>query len=514
MTCIGTLAQSGRLAIPDLLVIAGYFVFVAIVGVLASRKRETSSDFFLASRRVPVLAAAVSVIATSLSAVTFIGGPADSFAGNLTYLSLNLGAILGALVVALFFIPAFYRAQVTSIYELLGQRFGTPTQRGASAMFLVGRMLANGVRLFLAAMPVSLLVFGDTTDHHLLLSVGIVTLVATAYTVAGGIRAVIWTDCAQVLILVVAISASAIVLLNAIPLSTGEIVDLLRESKAADGSSKLTLLDTRTDPALPFTIWSALIGFTLFNVAAYGTDHDLVQRTLTCKSAFKGSASLMLAIVLGAMVSSCFLIVGLLLFAYHQSAGVPAPEKASDVFLEFLLRDMPAGLRGLALAGLFAAAMASLDSALNAMSASFVRDLVKPARPSMSERNATRLARVGVVLAAVAVAGFACLCVPLQRTSGEGVLPFALGVMMYAYTGLLAVYVTGLFTKRGSNASCFAAFGVGVVSVAALQFGPAFLEARGLAHDLPRFSLGWRMAIGFALALGVCLLGKAPARDA
>lgn len=507
-----TLAQSGRLALGDLLVIGGYFLFVAIVGVMASRKRETSSDFFLASRRVPVLAAAVSVIATSLSAVTFIGGPADSFAGNLTYLSLNLGAILGAMLVALFFIPAFYRAQVTSIYELLGQRFGLSTQRGASVMFLVGRMLANGVRLFLAAMPVSLLVFGDTTDAHLLLSIGIVTLVATAYTIAGGIRAVIWTDCAQVLILVVAVAASAIVLLNAIPLSPGEIIEALRESKAADGSSKLTLLDTRTDPALPFTIWSALIGFTLFNAAAYGTDHDLVQRTLTCRSAVRGSSSLMLAIVLGAMVSSCFLVVGLLLFVYHQTAGVAPPEKAADVFLEFLLRDMPAGLRGLALAGLFAAAMASLDSALNAMSASFVRDLVRPAVPDLRERTAKRLARGGVALAAVAVAGFACLCVPLQRTSGEAVLPFALGVMMYAYTGLLAVYVTALFTRRGSNASCLAAFVFGALTVGVLQFGPALLESRGVAEGLPRFSLGWRMAIGFAIALGVCLLGRGATR--
>jgi SSS family transporter len=501
------------LATIDWVVIGAFFAFVMVVGALASRGKETAAQFFLGNRRTPLLAAALSTIATSLSAVTFIGAPADAFAGNLTYVSLNIGGILGALFVAVFFVPAYFRANVASIYELLGQRFGAPTQRSASVMFLVGRTLANGVRLYVASIFVSMLVFGDSTDAHLVLAILLTAAIATAYTAAGGIKAVIWTDCAQVVVLVVSVAAAALILLRQIDLPIGEIVSTVREARAPDGSSKLAIIDTRFDPALPFTLVSAVVGFTLFNAAAYGADQDLVQRTLTCRSPLRGSASLMLAIVLGAVVSSAFLAVGLLLYVRHAQTG-ETPDKPAEVFLEFILRDMPAGVRGLALSGLLAASLATLDSALNAMSSSFVNDLVKPLRPGMSDGSATRLARFGVGLAAILIAGFAVLCIPLREFTGETILPFALGVMMYAYTGLLAVYCVALFTQRGSNASCIAALVVGAMTVAALQFGPPLFDSvrvvdgAEVVERAQRFSAGWRMAIGFACAFVVCMIGK------
>lgn len=508
----------------DWLVIGAFFAFVATVGALASRGKETATQFFLGNRRTPLLAASLSTIATSLSAVTFIGAPADAYAGNLTYVSLNLGAALGALLVALFFIPAYFRAGVSSVYELLGTRFGLATQRAASVMFLVGRMLANGVRLYVASIFVAMLVFGDpsdgaVSDTQLTMAVLLTAGVAAAYTAAGGIRAVIWTDCAQVLVLVAAVGVSAFVLLGQIGLPLGEVLATLRETTTADGSSKLALLDTRLDPALPFTLASAIVGYTLFNAAAYGADQDLVQRTLTCRSAARGGASLMLAIVLGALVSFAFLAVGLLLFVRDQRAGTLA-ERPAQVFLAFLLTEMPPGVRGLALSGLLAASLATLDSALNAMSSSFVNDLVKPLRPTMSDAASTRLARWGVAVAAVAIAGVAILCVPLKRFTGESLLSFALGVMMYAYAGLLAVFLTAIFTRRGSGASCVAALVVGAAAVAALQFGPPLLDrvvdvdGARVVEEAQRFSSGWRMAIATALSLGVCLLGKGARRGA
>jgi Na+/proline symporter len=213
------------------------------------------------------------------------------------------------------------------------------------------------------------------------------------------------------------------------------------------------------------------------------------------------------------VVSSAFLAVGLLLYVRHAQTG-EAPDKPAEVFLEFILHDMPAGVRGLALSGLLAASLATLDSALNAMSSSFVNDLVKPLRASMSDRSATRLARFGVGLAAILIAGFAVVCIPLREFTGESILPYALGVMMYAYTGLLAVYCVALFTRRGSNASCIAAFVVGAMTVAALQFGPPMLDSVRIVEGVEvvetaqRFSAGWRMAIGFACAFVVCMMGK------
>jgi SSS family transporter len=509
----------------DWLVVGLYMAFVVLVGALHARREKSGGDFFLAGRRVPMWAAAVSVLATSLSAVTFLGGPQEAFDNNLTYLSLNLGGLLAVVLVAIFFIPAYYRAQVTSVYELVGARLGTNAERATSAMFLLGRIFASGARLYIASIPLSLIVFGDLEPAHLVGAIAIVAVVATLYTVSGGIGAVIWTDAAQMLVLLTAAGACIWLLLDRIPIPTGEIVEALRASTTDTGASKLTLFDTRLDPSLPFTIWGALIGMTLFNMAAYGTDQDLVQRMLTCKSAVRGSWSLVLSNILGMAVVAVFLALGLLLYIFYArpdlmgDAAPAAVEDSRRVFLRFILTETPLGLRGLMIAGLLAAAMSSLDSALNAMSSAAVCNFVRPRLGDIAPKTELRIARGFVGVFAVLLAGFACACVWLQRESDEGLLPFALGVMLYAYAGTLAVFCCALFTRRGNATSALAALATGFLAVGAMQFGPkwiaavsmpsAFLVIPGWVDDFATgYALGWRMAIGFALALAVCLLGR------
>jgi len=518
----------GGLSWIDWLVVGLYMCFVVLVGVLHARREKSGGDFFLAGRRVPMWAAAVSVLATSLSAVTFIGGPQEAFDNNLTYLSLNLGGLLAVILVAIFFIPAYYRAHVTSVYELVGTRLGANAERATSAMFLVGRISASGARLYIASIPLSLIVFGDLAPAHLVGAICIVAAVATLYTISGGIGAVIWTDFAQMVVLLTAAGVCIWLLLDRIPMPAGEIVETLRASTTDTGASKLTLFDTRLDPSLPFTIWGALIGMTLFNMAAYGTDQDLVQRMLTCKSAVRGSWSLVLSNILGMAVVTVFLALGLLLYIFYArpdlmgGAGdgwlrsptgvsgadtgqrpVPPVEDSRRVFLRFILHETPVGLRGLMIAGLLAAAMSSLDSALNAMSSATVCNFIRPRARAMTARAEVRLARLLVGAFAVLLAGFACAFVWLQQESGEGLLPFALGVMLYAYAGTLAVFCCALFTRRGNATSALAALAVGFLAVGAMQFGPKWIDA----WPLPPFALGWRMAIAFALAFAVCLLG-------
>ena len=517
------------LAAIDWVVIGLYMAFVVLVGVLHARRETSGGDFFLAGRRVPMWAAAVSVLATSLSAVTFIGGPQEAFDNNLTYLSLNLGGLLAVILVAVFFIPAYYRAQVTSVYELVGQRLGDSAERATSAMFLVGRIFASGARLYIASIPLSLIVFGDLDPAHLVGAIVIVAIVATLYTISGGIGAVIWTDFAQMVVLLTAAGVCIWLLLDRIPMPAGEIVETLRASTTDTGASKLTLFDTRLNPELPFTIWGALIGMTLFNMAAYGTDQDLVQRMLTCRSAVRGSWSLVLSNILGMAVVTVFLALGLLLYIFYarpdlMGAGgegwlrsptgvssadtgqrpVPPVEDSRRVFLRFILHETPVGLRGLMIAGLLAAAMSSLDSALNAMSSATVCNFVRPRLGEITPKNELRLARIFVGVFAILLAGFACLCVWLQRESDEGLLPFALGVMLYAYAGTLAVFCCALFTKRGNATSALAALATGFLAVGAMQFGPKWIDT----WPLPPFALGWRMAIATALAFAVCLLGS------
>ena len=169
----------------DWLVVAAYLVIVVAVGIVAGRPRRassaTSDEAFLASRSMPSWAVAISVVATSLSAATFIGGPQQAYVGDLTYFSTNLGGILAVLIVAFWFIPAFYRAGVTSIYELLGARWGPSPRRAASAMFMLGRVFASGARLFMVAIPFALVAFGETNAPSLIAAIVIIAIAATVY---------------------------------------------------------------------------------------------------------------------------------------------------------------------------------------------------------------------------------------------------------------------------------------------------------------------------------------------
>jgi len=546
---MNTLASAGFTAL-DWSVLVLYFGLLAGTGWWFSRREQKSTDdYFLGGRRMPTWAVAVSVLATSLSAATFIGGPQQAYKGDLTYLATNIGMILAALVIAVFFIPAFFRAKVSTVYELLEGRFGTPSKRAASGMFMIGRVFASGARLFMVGLPAALILFGEpgaidgaippSPDWQIFVAIGLMTAVGIAYTLVGGISSVIWSDVIQTGVFLVAVTAAIILLLTRIPIGPGEIVDVLQDapgtSDTAGNAGKMTLLNLSGDPTQPFTIWAVLIGFTLLGIASYGTDQDLVQRMLTCKNARSGSASVIYAQLIGVPVVVLFMTAGLLLFVFYQrpeimGAGGPgaAPDDSRTVFLNFILREMPAGMTGLMMAGLFAAGLSSLNSAINAMASTFVSDFYKPLVPGASERHYVHVGRTAVVIWGLTLGSFACFCVVWQRASGTTLLDFALGVMTFAYSGLLGVYFTAIFTKRGSNASVLAALVVGFMAILVMQdFEPVrdllapVLERSARIESgyawLVALAFPWKLTVGTTLAFAVCQIGSAkkqPAREA
>jgi len=178
----------------DWAIVAGYLLIVLTIGYLASRKQAGTEDYFLGSRKMPAWAVTLSVLATSLSAATYIGAPQEAYAGNLTYLILNLGTILGAVVVGVLFLPPLYRAGTLTIYGYLGKRFGPGAQQAAGAAFLAGRVLASGARLFIAGIAFSYVLFNDLQLLSVLTAIVLFGVAGTAYTCLGGIKAVIWLD--------------------------------------------------------------------------------------------------------------------------------------------------------------------------------------------------------------------------------------------------------------------------------------------------------------------------------
>lgn len=500
-------------------VLVGYMLVVLAIGaVVASRRRGDSDDFFLAQRSMPVWAVALSIVATTLSAATFIGAPQEAYAGNLTYLILNIGQVAAAVVAAVVFVPIFYRAGTTTIYGYLGERFGPNAMIAGSAAFLIGRLLASGARLFMAGIVFSLMLFGDTDKAHLIPAIVLFGIVGTAYTIAGGIRAVIWTDVFQIIIVIGAALLSVILLLQKIPLNIGQIITVLGdEVSQVHGDSKLRVVDWSLDPSRPYTLWTGIFAAMVFNLGWYVTDHDLVQRVMSCRSPLRASLSLVSSMVVSVPVTLLFMIIGLLLFIYYgrpDLMGEAAPAYAlgdtSKVYPLFLLRELPPGLTGLALAGLFAVAMGSLDSAVNAMAASAVADLYLPWRNRhQRDRVATNLTtpRLAVALMGVTLTGFAVVAALMYDPKNDTLITFALGVMTFAWSGLVGVFLTAAFTKRGNATSVIAALLAGAVTVALLKYGLPPLAA---TLDEPRLQLAWlwQMVIGTAVSVATCAAGK------
>ncbi|MDP7030486.1 MAG: hypothetical protein QF733_09730 [Phycisphaerales bacterium] len=500
----------------DWLVVIVYLGIVVVIGGVASRRHEQGDDFFLAGRSMPVWAVAVSTLATAVSAATFIGGPQQGFRGDLSYLTFKFAGLAAFIIVGFVFLPAIFRAGTPSVYGLITRRFGASAGGASAAMFGIGRLLASGARLFMTAIPFSLVAFGDASGGSLAVAIVLVAAAACVYTMLGGVRAVIWTDVLQACVLVGTVSVAVALLWAAVDVPFGEAIDRM------DHAGKLRMINWSFSWTEPYTVWGAAVGMTLFLVAAYGTDQDLAQRLLTCRTPRKAAWAGILSNLIGWPVTFLFLALGVLLWLESETHGpivsALAPEGDRDVFLHFILRDMPTGLRGLMMAGLFAAAMSSLDSALNALAASTTSDIIRPwraaaGRPPMTAQRETTMARWIIAGWATALTLFAILCAFWQSASGETLLDFALGVMVFAYAGLLGVFLTALLTPRGNAVSSVAALLVGLLSVLLLQpfawnWWMPLIDSSDAALPPPAFP--WRMAIATTLAFLVCLSGRRP----
>ncbi len=512
----------GTFTAVDWIVVAAYLGAVVGLGLSWSRVQSGKGEFFLARRSIPMWAAALSVLATAQSAATILGVPEKSFTGDLTYLSGLLGSLIAVVIAARFFVPAYYRHGVTSIYELLGREFGPSSQGAASAMFMVGRALSDGARLYMAAIPLALVAFGHVAPAALIPSIVIIMIATAAYTLAGGIRAVIWTDVLQAGVYVGAVVVAVVLLLRWIPLGPGDLVEALR--RTGDGA-KLKVVDAAFDLtdremlARPFNLWAVLLGLSLLNLAAFGTDQDLVQRMLTCRDAARGGWSLVVSYVMSWPVVALLLLVGLLLHVYYNrpdimtgtgAAAGGAVTDSRDVFVKFIMERMPAGLRGLMVAGILAAAMSTLSSALNAMSSTTVADFYRRFAGGAGEAVARReltVSRAAVAGWAAVLALVACFCAWWQQHSGLQLVDFALNVMVFAYSGMLAVFLAAIFTRRGNSRSAIAALVTGFSCVLLMQ-GAAWDTWAPQAWRGVRPAFGWQMLVATTAAFAVCCLGK------
>lgn len=488
----------------DLLVFAMYLAILVASGWWVNRSKVSARGYFLAQQNMPVWLVAISILATSQSAATFLGGPDQGYRGDLSYLATNIGALLAASIVSLVLLPKFYTQRVTTVYQLLTQRFGSEGARYASAVYLFGRVFASGARLFMAALAVSMILFGDIATLHVFYATAIIGITAVAYCFSGGIKSVIYSDSIQCVIYVSAAIAVLYYLITQMPVSIGELYHVL------ESDQKLTLFHWDVDFTAGgvFNVASIFTGFVLLNIAAFGLDQDLTQRMLTCKDAAHSKRALYWSIVFVIPIMLLFIIIGLLLYVFYQrpdvmmqSALAETPEFAGQtvtVFMYYVLNELPNGLKALVTIGIIAAALSTLNSGLNSMSCVLVNDFILPKRPTLSPVRQLALSRACLIMVAIALCAMAMLCFYWQQHTDMPLLAFALSVMVFSYSGLLGVFFIALFTNRGTLFSMIMAMIVGFAI-------PLLCQPYVSGLDI---GFTWQLCLGTLASSLICFCGK------
>lgn len=465
----------------DYAVIAAYLAAITAFGSWFGRYQHTTRDYFLSGRSVPWWAVCCTVVATETSTLTFIGIPATAYAGNFTFLQLAAGYIVGRILVSILFIPAYFRGELVTSYQLLQQRFGPDVTTLSAGLFLVTRSLADGIRLFATSLVISV-VTGVPTAWSTVI-VGVLMIV---YTMRGGASAVIWTDVVQMFVYAAGAGIVAWSLLARIP---GGWDEVLRQGAAA---GKFVFLDVSLRPSTVYTVWTGLFGGVALTLATHGTDQFLVQRLLAATSARAASTGLVLSgfVVFAQFV--LFLLIGVMLFAFHQHVPLTAPLARTDQVLpQFVVTHLPAGVAGFIVAAIVAAA---LSPSLNAMAATTINDFYRPrARTTLDEATLVGLSRritVGWGVVQVAIALAAQFFDRSVLDAGLSVLSFASGSVLGAFllaTRLPAVgaraalvgMVAGLVAMTGVWALTPTAFTwyvfIGAVTTVAVAWGVARL---------------------------------------
>src|SRR5581483_11705028 len=340
--------------VADLAVIAIYLLFITWFGARFKEQQKTLKDYFLGGRGAPWWAIAFSIVSAETSTLTVIGTPAISFAGNFTFLQLVFGYLLGRIVIAVLFLPHYFRGEMFTAYELMQRRFGPRVRRFTAATFLVLRALAEGVRVFAVSIVVSVVL--GTGE---LFSIAVIVALTLFYTFEGGMTAVIWTDVVQMLLYIGGALASFFLILHLIPGGWPAVVT------AGHAAHKFQLFDFRFSWSAAFfqrnySFWAGLLGGCFLTTAADGTEQLLVQRLLSARNEGDSRLALFSSWIVIFFQFALFLTIGVLLYIYYGKTGLAAPAIPERTYPNFIWTHFPVGVAGLVIAAILAAAMSNL----------------------------------------------------------------------------------------------------------------------------------------------------------
>jgi SSS family transporter len=485
-----------RLSAVDLSLVALYLAGITLFGLQFRSKDRSLKNYFLADRTIPWWAIALSIVAAETSTLTIISVPGLAYSGDWGFLQIVLGYLLGRIVVCFLFLPRYFRGELLTAYEVIGQRFGPRLHKLTAFLFLFLRAAAEGVRVFAVSIVVGIAI--GTRD---VISIAIISILTLIYTLEGGMAAVIWTDVVQMCLYVAGTLVSVVMLGHRVPGGWSTIHTL------AARAGKLTIFNFALNLTTTYTFWAGLIGGCFLTMATHGTDQLLVQRLLAAKNLRDSRIALLSSGLVVLVQFVLFLAIGTGLF-YFYGDGVHRLSGATPdrVFPSFIVAEMPRGLAGLMVAAILAAAMSNLSAAVNSLSSSSMVDLYLAWKPHTSERQREFMSRAMVFFWALVL-----FVLALLSRGGGHVVEVGLSIASVAYGALLGVFLLGTLTTTATETGAMIGMVGGLLANVLLWKQPnPFSFALGHVQILfPKIAWTWFVLIGSLLTF---LLGWAASK--
>lgn len=463
----------------DYTILVVYLLIVTLTGSLFFRRQKSLGEFFLAGRSIPWWAAAFSGIATIVSAISYLGAPGQAFRSDLTFLQYRLVTPIALGLICVVFIPFFHRLNLYTAYEYLEHRFDVKTRLLASGLFVLFKSAFLGIAIYAPA-----LVVAQITDLPLPGIIVVIGLLTTAYTMLGGMRAVIWTDSLQLVVLVAGLVVTAWIICGRVDGGWSTIWH------TAMADEKLRFFDFSFDFFTELTLWGSLLGGMVLLLNQYGTDQAELQRFLTTSSVRRSQAAVISAAVFAGIVGFGLFLIGICLYVFylnHPAKG--AFDIPTDrVFPKFIVEELPRGLKGLVLAGVFAAGMSTISSILHSMTTVVMSDFYERLRKVPASVGLARLTTIGF--------GICCTGVALVADRFGNLLVASTAVNNLFGGPLVGVFLMGMLTRRATGSGvCLGAL-VGFVAVSLVA---AFTEVSWMWYGV--FSAGLTIGTGMLFSL-------------
>ena len=465
----------------DYVIIFTFLIGIVIIGSISGGKQKSTTDYFLGSQQVSWWAVCFSIVAAETSTLTFISIPGLAYLTNLNFLQVTFGYMIGRLIVAKYFLPAYYKGELKTAYSYLENRFGAKTRTFASIVFIFTRTAADGVRLFATAIPLYLILNIDP-----IIAIIIIAIISLIYTYTGGLRGIIKVDVILMFLYLGSAILAAVYLLNLLPDGWTSVVS------ASSAENKFSIINFGIDNGIagffsdPYTLLGGIIGGAFLSMASHGTDQLIVQRLFATKNLRGAQKAIIGSGIIVILQFAIFLILGVMLYSYYG----PLDIRSDEIFPKFIIEALPPGITGIIIAGLFAAAMSTLAGSMSSLSSSAMMDIYSPFfGKNIDDKKKLSISRKLTIFWAILLT----LSAMMFMGSSLAVVEIALSIASFTYGGLLGTFLLGLLFKRVKQISALAGFAAGIVVMIFVIF-------------LSNIGWTWYTIIGVTVTISVGLL--------